>query len=105
MNIVMLYITFPNEAEAKQIGETIVQEKLAACCNIISNNATSIYFWKGAINRDTETIMITKTSENKVKELTDRIIKLHSYDIPCVVVLPIKSGNNEFIDWVKSEVT
>ncbi len=105
MSIIMLYITFPNEDEANKVGETIVKERLAACCNIISNNATSIYFWKGKLNKDIETIMIAKTTESKVKELTDRIIELHSYDIPCIVTLPINNGNNDFIDWVKSEVT
>ena len=104
MGIIMLYITFPNEEEAQLTAEKIIKEKLAACCNIISNNALSIYYWKGEINRDRETIMIAKTSENKVEKLTDRIIELHSYDIPCVVALSVQNGNDEFIDWVKREV-
>ena len=101
--IVMLYITFPDEKEAEKIGRIIIKEKLAACCNIISNNVTSIYYWKGEINSDKETVMIAKTTENKVKKLTDRIKKLHLYDIPCIVTLPINDGNQDFIDWIRKE--
>lgn len=104
MDVSFLYITFPNEKEAEDTGEKLVKEKLAACCNIISSKALSIYYWEKELVKEREVVMIAKTASDKVQKLTDRITQLHSYDVPCVVALPVNGGNREFIDWVKKEV-
>jgi periplasmic divalent cation tolerance protein len=104
MNPVFFYVTFPDEGSARNTGEKIVLEKLAACCNIISGNALSIYFWKGEIVNDREAVMIVKTTEEKSEKLVNRITELHTYEIPCIVQLSITGGNKDFLNWIKKEV-
>ena len=64
----------------------------------------SIYRWQGQIQRDTETVIIAKTTEDRVAALTERVKALHSYDTPCIVVLPIEGGNAEFLKWISEQV-
>ena len=85
------------------IGEALVGEHLAACVNLIEG-MRSIYRWQGQIQRDTETVIIAKTTEDRVAALTERVKALHSYDTPCIVVLPIEGGNAEFLKWISEQV-
>lgn len=103
MTINLIYITTENKAEAERIGMTLVEERLAACINVI-DGMKSIYRWEGKVIQDSETILIAKTVGEKVKALTKRVKALHSYDCPCVVALPITDGNDAFLNWVAEEV-
>jgi len=103
MAINLIYITTKNKAEAERIGRILVEERLAACVNII-DGMNSIYRWEGKLMQDTETVLIAKTVQDKVSVLTERVKALHSYDCPCVVALPIHDGNESFLDWVAEEV-
>jgi len=99
MKTKLIYVTAPSHEEAEKIAETVVTEQLAACANIL-DGATSIFHWEGKLCRENETVLILKTSEERVEELTIRIKELHSYDCPCVVALPIEGGNPDFLNWV-----
>ena len=99
----LIYITTENKAEAERIGRILVEERLAACVNII-DGMNSIYRWEGKLMQDTETVLIAKTVQDKVSALTERVKALHSYDCPCVVALPIRDGNESFLNWVAVEV-
>ena len=103
MAINLIYITTKNKAEAERIGRILVEERLAACVNII-DGMNSIYRWEGKLMQDTETVLIAKTVQDKVSVLTERVKALHSYDCPCVVALPIHDGNESFLNWVAGEV-
>lgn len=103
MAINLIYITTENKTEAERIGRTLVEERLAACVNII-DGMNSIYRWEGKLVQDNETVLIAKTVQEKVSDLTKRVKKLHSYDCPCVVALPIEDGNEAFLNWVAEEV-
>lgn len=100
MNFQFIYITTKNKEEARKIGRELVENKLAACVNII-DNMNSIYWWKGEIQDDTETVLIAKTKEGLVQELIKKVKEMHSYDCPCIVSLPIKSGNKEYLKWIE----
>lgn len=89
--------------EAKQIGETLVQSKLAACVNII-DNMNSIYVWEGKLQNDHEVIIIAKTTENRVSELIEKVKALHSYDCPCILSIPVSKGHAPFMEWIADEV-
>lgn len=104
-NLRFIYVTTKNRAEAKKIGSAIVEEKLAACANII-DGMESIYHWKGEIETDSECILILKTSYNNVGRLTRRIKELHSYEVPCVISLNIaeQEGNPEYLNWIRDSV-
>ena len=97
----LVYITAGSMEEARLIGEALVAKQLAACVNLI-DGMTSIYRWQGEIQRDTETVLIAKTTEHQIISLIDQVKALHSYECPCIVSLPIDSGNAEFLDWIRN---
>ena len=86
------------------IGEVLVAERLAACVNVIGG-MTSIYRWQGEIQRGDEVVMIAKTRRDRVEALTDRVTRLHSYDCPCIVVLPVEGGSSAFLSWIGEQVS
>jgi len=98
-NFVLAYITAKDKSQALSIGRALVEERLAACVNII-DNMTSIYRWEGEINEDSEVVLIAKTSADKFEALTERVKELHTYTCPCVVSIPIVGGNKEYLDWL-----
>lgn len=100
MKTKLIYVTAPSSEEAEKIAGAVVTERLAACANILPG-VTSIFEWDEKLCRETEAVLILKTSAERVDELTERIQALHSYDCPCIVVLPIESGNPDFLDWIR----
>ena len=103
MGVNFVYMTAGSKAEAQKIGNALVQDRLAACVNIL-DNMQSIYRWKERIQQDAEVVIIAKTTDNLVSALVDRVKSLHSYDCPCIVSLPILDGYPPFLDWVHAEV-
>lgn len=95
-------MTAKNKQEAQKIGKALVKERLAACVNII-DKMTSMYWWDGKICRSNETILIAKTKKSLVKKVIQKAKSLHSYDCPCIVSLPIKDGNPDFLKWIEKE--
>jgi periplasmic divalent cation tolerance protein len=103
MEINLIYITVGNMDEARKIGRTLVEERLAACVNMIDAMA-SLYWWEGEIQEDREVILLAKTTGELVSPLIERVKSLHSYECPCIVSLPILEGNRAFLDWIEAEV-
>lgn len=101
-DFVMVYITAGSAAEAEKIARAVVGERLAACANILPG-ARSLYQWQGAIETSEEVVIIAKTRRSLADALTTRVRHLHSYDCPCVVVLPITGGNPAYLDWLAAE--
>ncbi len=99
MKTKLIYVTAPSHEEAEKIAKAVVTEQLAACANIL-DNVTSIFHWEGKLCRENESVLILKTTEKQVEKLSGRIKELHSYDCPCIVALPIESGNPDFLNWV-----
>lgn len=104
-NLRFIYITTKDRNEAKAIGKTLVEEKLAACVNIL-DGMESIYRWKDTVESDIECILIAKTTYSNVGRLTQRVKELHSYEVPCVVSLNLaeQEGNEEYLDWITGSV-
>ena len=100
MSIVSVYAVFASTEEAERIGRTVVEERLAACINILSP-VRSIYRWKGEIESAEEVAAILKTSEASAAALMARIAALHSYDVPCVVAWPVDKLLRSYADWVE----
>jgi periplasmic divalent cation tolerance protein len=98
--MLFVYITTKDKEQARSIGRVLVEEHLAACVNII-NGMESIYFWNNSICEDKEAILIAKTREDLLSDLSQRVKSLHSYECPCIVALPIAGGNQEYLDWIK----
>jgi periplasmic divalent cation tolerance protein len=104
MNAYWVYVTAENEAEARRIARTVVEERLAACANLLGN-IQSVYWWEGKLCEGQEVALVLKTSEKRKGELIDRITQLHAYDCPCIVCLPIADGHSGFLDWITAETT
>ncbi len=102
MKLNIIYITAKDKDEAKAIGRKLVEERLAACVNII-DNVDSIYWWEGKIEEGVEAVIIAKTKEPLVPELINKVKSLHSYECPCIVSLPIVEGNTPYFNWIMKE--
>lgn len=100
--IVSVYATFADAEEARRIARIVVEERLAACVNVLGP-CQSIYRWQGAIEEATEVAAIFKTGADRAKALAARIAALHSYEVPAVVVWPVGHSLDSYRDWVMSE--
>ena len=98
MQYYLIYITTKDEEEARKIGKTLVEEKLAACVNI--HPIKSIYWWEEEIMEESEIAMLVKTKAELVDEVIKRVKQLHSYEVPCIISLPIEKGYPDFLKWI-----
>lgn len=103
MAIVSVYVVFATAEEAERIGRAVVEERLAACINILPA-CRSIYRWEGRIESADEVPAILKTHGCQSDALIERIASLHSYDVPCIAVWPIEKLLRDYADWVEDEV-
>ena len=103
MSVVSLYAVFASAEEAERIGRTVVEERLAACVNIIGP-IHSIYRWEGEIREADEVAAIFKTHHWRSDDLIERIAALHSYDVPCIVTWPIDKILRSYAGWVEDSV-
>jgi periplasmic divalent cation tolerance protein len=95
--------TAPSAEEGERIGVAVVSEGLAACANVLPG-VTSIFRWKGEVERQSEALVIIKTTEGAVESLRARVVELHPYDLPEVIVLPLAGGHDPYLEWVRAEV-
>ena len=102
MEFCLIYVTASDEAEAESIGRRIVEERLAACANILPG-MRSLYWWEGALETGAETVLILKTRRDLAEQAVERVKALHSYDCPCAIVLPVAGGNPAYLDWIGAE--
>ncbi len=102
MATVFVYITAPSLDEAQSLGRELVERRLAACVNCIEG-MRSIYQWQGKIEEAEEVVLIAKTRSDLVDALTRAVKELHSYQVPCIVAVPILGGNADFLAWIEDE--
>jgi periplasmic divalent cation tolerance protein len=103
MSVVSVYCIFANAEEAERIGRIIIEERLAACINILGP-CRSIYRWYGATETADETPALFKTTAEAADALVSRVAGLHSYDIPCIAVWPIDKLLLSYAEWVEQSV-
>ena len=103
MSVLSVYVVFADADEAQRVGRTIIEERLAACVNIIGP-ISSIYRWKGKVESADEVAVIFKTTDRRSDALITRIAELHSYDVPCIVNWPIDKILAPYADWVEDSV-
>lgn len=95
----VVFCTCPDQASAERIATTVVEERLAACVNILPG-LTSIYRWQGQAQRDTELLLLLKTQDEVYPLLEVRIRELHPYDVPEIIALPVRMGSSAYLDWI-----
>ena len=96
---IVVFITVPNDKEAVKIARILVEERLAACVNIVKG-IQSIYRWQDKIEDNAEVIMIAKTKKSLFNDLSARVKELHSYDVPEIIALPVVDGSEEYLKWM-----
>ena len=101
-NAIVVLITAGSRQEAEKLAERLVDERLAACCSLVGN-VTSFFRWKGAVQKESEILIIAKTSADTFERLKARVRELHSYDVPEIIALPVVAGLDEYLKWIHDE--
>ena len=91
------------QPDAQKIARALVEERLAACVNVVPG-VMSVYRWQGAVEQQTELLLVIKTTSERVDALKARILELHPYELPEVVVLPIRGGHGAYLAWIEEQV-
>lgn len=100
---IVVLSTCETVAEARQVARALVEARLAACVNIV-NGMRSVYRWKGAVEEADEILLFIKTSRALLPEVRSTIEKIHSYELPEVIALPIVDGSERYLEWLSSEL-
>jgi len=103
MENIVVFITASNEDEASKIAKVLVEARLAGCVNIV-RNIRSIYSWQGKIEDEPEVLMVVKTQKSLFDSLSTKVKELHSYTVPEIIAMPIITGSEDYLKWLK-EVT
>ncbi len=94
----VIFITAPVD-KGEEIARYLVEHKLAACVNIVPA-VKSIYWWQGKVEEDSESLLIVKTSSEKVGELIEKVRQIHPYSVPEIVSMRIEEGNPDYLKWI-----
>ncbi len=96
------FATAPDEAVALRIARALVEERLAACANLVPG-VRSIYRFRGVVEDEREVLLVIKTCADRIEALAERLRALHPYEVPELVVLPTAGGLAPYLDWVRVE--
>lgn len=103
MDYIVVFITTSSLEEAKKIANYLVENKIAACINIVEK-VNSTFFWKGNIENYDESLLIVKTKRSLFNKLKEEVKKLHSYTVPEIIALPIVEGSEDYLNWIDETV-
>jgi periplasmic divalent cation tolerance protein len=98
-NYNLVLCTCPDQDTAIGIGERLVEERLAACVNLLPG-VTSVYRWHGKLQRDNENLLLIKTTGDRFQAISTRLRQLHPYDLPEIIAVPITDGLPDYLSWV-----
>lgn len=96
----IVFVTCATPLQAKLIARSVVEKRLAACVNILRSPVESHYRWKGKVERARELLLIMKTAKRRLADLEKEVKRLHSYDVPEFLVVPVVSGSKAYLDWL-----
>ena len=99
---VFVYTTYPSLVEAEKAGHAIVEQRLAACVNILPG-MVSHYWWEGKIERGEEAVMIIKTRASLAERVRDAVKAGHPYTTPAILVIPLESVEESYLGWIMAE--
>lgn len=100
---VVVYTTCGNITEAESIARNLINNRLAACVNVVPG-LLSYYRWQGKVENDAELLLMIKTAGSLIDEVRNALETLHSYDLPEMIVLPIIGGSQNYLEWLEQEV-
>ncbi|HIC98005.1 MAG TPA: divalent-cation tolerance protein CutA [Aquificaceae bacterium] len=94
----VVFITVPKD-RADSLSRFIIENKLGACVNRVES-VSSLYWWKGKIEEDTESLLVVKTATYRFGELLKKVREVHPYTVPEIIALPIVAGNEDYLRWI-----
>lgn len=103
MKNVIIFITAANKKEAEKIACRLILGKLAACVNII-DRVNSLFWWKGKIDKTKETLLIVKSKQSEFKKIIHTVKRIHSYEVPEIIAVPIIAGEKKYLEWLNGSV-
>jgi periplasmic divalent cation tolerance protein len=95
--------TVAKAEDADRIAMALVEQRVAACVNIVPG-LTSVYRWKGKVERDTEHLLLIKTRRDQVEPLRKALVSMHPYEVPELVLLPVEAGHAPYLSWIDESV-
>jgi periplasmic divalent cation tolerance protein len=101
---IVVLCTCPDNTSARQLAQTLLSEKLAACVNLIPQ-VTSLYYWQGKMEESQEVQLVIKTRRTMFGVLQERLLALHPYEVPEILGLPILCGHPAYLQWVQEQTT
>jgi periplasmic divalent cation tolerance protein len=101
---IVVLVTCGTEKEARKIARAVVEQRVAACANIVTTPVHSIYRWKGKVESAKEFLLIIKSTKARFAELKAEVKRLHSYDVPEIIALPIAAGAATYLAWISDSV-
>ena len=99
-NYRLVLVTCANHIQAKLIARSVVEKRLAACVSILRSPIESHYRWNGKVEKSRELLLLIKTTLRKVGGLEREVKRLHSYEVPEFIALPIVAGSKAYLDWL-----
>lgn len=99
---IIILITSPSEQVGERIAQALLEERLAACVNIVPN-IQSIYSWKGEIQNDEEALLVVKSRAELFDRLVPKVKAVHPYEVPEIIALPLILGAQDYLDWITDE--
>ncbi|MCJ7784629.1 MAG: divalent-cation tolerance protein CutA [Desulfobacterales bacterium] len=103
MDALLMISTTGSEKEARKIARSLVEERLAACANVIPG-VRSFFYWVGRLCQEKEALILVKTVNNKARKIMDKIKKIHSYEVPEIIFFRVDMGEKNYLKWVKKMV-
>ena len=100
----VVLVTCASAAEARRIARAVVEARLAACVSILPGAMASVYRWKGKVESARERLLLIKTSRKRLDKLQATVERLHSYDVPEFIAIPIVAGSAAYLAWIKDSV-
>ena len=100
----MVLVTCETAKQARKIGRALVEAELAACANICEVPVESIYRWTGRVQSAREFLMILKTTRKRFAAMEREVRRLHSYEVPEIIALPVERGSRGYLEWVSQSV-
>ena len=100
---VVVFVTCPNLRRANVLAKGVIAARLAACVNIVPG-ISSVFWWKGRVDQANEVLLLMKTTRRLLPSLTRLVLRLHPYDLPEVIALPIAAGHPPYLAWISDSV-
>jgi len=102
--LLLIYVTYPSKVEAQKVSEKLVQDHLVACANIFPEH-DAVFEWDGEIEYETEVAVIYKTTIANCEKVRKAVYDLHPYDTPCFLTFDVSGGADDFVKWVRGQVS